>query len=90
MWVIPIILLVFSSILFIYAKPISLTANQRFGIHASRPTQFIIEALGCLLFLSALLINIIIWKTESAFILTLTLFGPCIFFAIINRADQQP
>jgi len=89
MWIVPVLLLVISSFLFIYAKPISVAVNQRFDIHSSKSIQIFFEVLGCLLFLSALLFNIIIWKTESAFILTLTLFGPCIFFAIIHKADKQ-
>lgn len=82
MWVIALLFLLISSLLFVFNHSISKRLNA--FINVNKMTS-LIKMLATVFFCFALAINIAYWKIESAFILTFTFFGPFMFFAILNK-----
>jgi hypothetical protein len=86
MWVIALLFLLISSLLFVFNHSISKHLNVFFKVNN---TTTLIKMLASAFFCFALAINIAYWKIESAFILTFTFFGPFMFFAILNKSKAS-
>ena len=82
MWVLALLLILISSLLFVFNQSISTYLS---GFIKVNKMTTLIKAVATVLFGLALAINIVHWKTESAVVLTATLFGPFMFFAIFNK-----
>ena len=82
MWVLALLLILISSLLFVFNQSISAYLS---GFIKVNKMTISIKAVATVLFGLALAINILHWKIESAVVLTATLFGPFMFFAILNK-----
>lgn len=89
MWFIPLLMLLASSVLFVFIKPLSMRLSENFSNISNFNSERVLKTVASLLFLIALAVNISVWKAESAVILTMTLFGPFMFFAIFKKTETK-
>jgi len=87
MWTIPLLILCASAFWFSNINKITNLLHIRLSSIATKTIKNLSILFLLCLVLTASIMNIYIWGTESAVILTLTLFGPLMFITIYKKSN---